>query len=88
MLGHKLLSDRVLGLAICKHFGIDTAKHAVDSDFEINTEPGEPVTVKLTLMLTSDDLAGIARAAMHLERWDLEGLGSFNGGSVDAGPAR
>lgn len=54
---------RDLGLAICKHFGIDTTKHTVDSDFEIKTEPGKPVTVKLTLMLTADDLAGIARAA-------------------------
>lgn len=63
MSGHKLLSGRDLGLAICKHFGIDTAKHVVDSDFEIKTEPGKPVTVKLTFMLTADDLAGIARAA-------------------------
>lgn len=58
-----LIIGRDLGLAICKHFGIDTAKHVVGSDFEIKTEPGTPVTVKLTLMLTADDLAGIARAA-------------------------
>ncbi len=58
-----LMAGRDLGLAICKHFGIDTAKHIVGSDFEIKTEPGAPVKVKLTLMLTADDLAGIARAA-------------------------
>lgn len=58
-----LIMGRDLGQAICKHFGIDTAKHTVDSDFEIKAEPGKPVTVKLTLMLNSDDLAGIARAA-------------------------
>lgn len=58
-----LIIGRDLGRAICKHFGIDTTKHVVGSDFEIETEPGTPVTVKLTLMLSADDLAGIARAA-------------------------
>lgn len=52
-----------LGRAICKHFGIDTEKHIVDSNFEIKTAPGGLATVKLTLMLSADDLAGIARAA-------------------------
>lgn len=58
-----MITGRDLGRAICKHFGIDTEKHVVSSDFEIKTVPGELVTVKLTLMLTADDLAGIARAA-------------------------
>lgn len=54
---------RDLGLAICKHFGIDITNHAVDSNFNLSTEPGKPATVTLTFMLTADDLAGIARAA-------------------------
>ena len=63
MTAPNLMMGRDLGLAVCKHFGIDTAKRVVGSDFEIKTEPGELVTVKLTLMLSADDLAGIARAA-------------------------
>lgn len=54
---------RDLGLAICKHFGIDITNHAVDSNFNLSTEPGKPATVTLTFMLTAEDLAGIARAA-------------------------
>lgn len=57
-----VITGRTLGRAICKHFGIDTAKHVVGSNFEIETGPGELVAVKLTLMLSADDLAGIARA--------------------------
>lgn len=63
-----VITSRELGQAICKHFGIDTAKHVVGSDFEIKTVPGELVTVKLTLMLTADDLAGIARKADTSEK--------------------
>lgn len=63
MTAPRLMTGRDLGRAICKHFGIDTAKHVVGSDFEIKTAPGELVTVKLTLMLSADDLAGIAWTA-------------------------
>jgi hypothetical protein len=55
------LLGRDLGAAICKHFGLDKA--AVMSDFQIATKPGALASVTLTVALTADDLAGIARAA-------------------------
>lgn len=59
----KPLTGRDLGRAICSHFGIDYHKHTVDSNFEIKAGSGKMVEVKLTFMLTADDLAGIAKAA-------------------------
>lgn len=58
-----LMVGRDLGRAICKHLGIDYTKHTVRPRFIFNVDAGEPVSVTLTVMLSADDFAGIARAA-------------------------
>lgn len=57
----KLMTGRDLGKAICSHFGLNI--NQVQSDYRIKTEPGELASVTLTIILTPDDLAGIARKA-------------------------
>lgn len=57
----KLMTGRDLGKAICSHFGLNI--NQVQSDYRIKTEPGTLASINLTISLTADDLAGIARAA-------------------------
>lgn len=68
----KLLTGRDLGQAICKHFGLDV--DAVQSDFRIKTDPNDVASINLTISLTADDLAGIARAAGSTQFSDAETL--------------
>lgn len=57
----KLMTGRDLGKAICAHLGLNA--NLVQSDYQIKTDPGELASVALTVLLTADDLAGIARVA-------------------------
>lgn len=57
----KLMTGRDLGKAICSHFGLNI--NQVQSDYRIKTEPDGLASINLTISLTADDLAGIARAA-------------------------
>lgn len=65
----KTLTSRELGKAICDHLGIDISKHRVQSDYAIQTEPGELAKVTLTVLLGAEDLAGIAKHAMNTENF-------------------
>lgn len=57
----KLMTGRDLGKAICAHFGLNA--NLVQSDYRIKTGPDEVASISLTISLTPDDLAGIARSA-------------------------
>lgn len=57
----KLMTGRDLGKAICSHFGLNISK--VQSDYRIKTDLDGLASINLTVSLTPDDLAGIARAA-------------------------
>lgn len=57
----KLLTGRDLGKAICSHFGLSADR--VQHDYRIKTELDGLASINLTISLTPDDLAGIARAA-------------------------
>lgn len=56
----EVLNTQTLGEAICKHFGLN--KDRVASDYEITHAAGL-MSLDLTVFLTADDLAGIARKA-------------------------
>ncbi|WP_442592483.1 hypothetical protein ACSBPU_12840 [Parapusillimonas sp. JC17] len=57
----KLMTGRDLGKAICAHFGLNI--NQVQSDYRIKTDLNGLASINLTISLTPDDLAGIARAA-------------------------
>lgn len=58
---HKPLAGTDLGKAVCKHFGLNP--NHVDVVSQIDFRPQAMASIKLTIMLTAEDLAGIARAA-------------------------
>lgn len=58
---HKPLAGTDLGKAVCKHFGLNP--NHVDVVSQIDFRPQAMASIKLTIMLTAEDLAGIALAA-------------------------
>lgn len=68
---NKLLTGLDAGLAICKHFGLKA--NQVKSDYRIEADPCGLTSINLTISLTPDDLAGIARAAGAEEREGEQG---------------
>ncbi|WP_442596329.1 hypothetical protein ACSBPU_05645 [Parapusillimonas sp. JC17] len=61
MTNTKLMTGRDLGQAICKHFGLDPRQ--VDRELRIKTGMDEVASINFTIMLSTDDLAGIAQCA-------------------------
>ena len=64
-----------LGKAVCKHFNLDPSR--VHSECQIDFRPQAMASIKLTIMLTADDLAGIAREAGASGYRQFECLGEF-----------
>jgi hypothetical protein len=81
-LGRVVISFSSFGKALCEHFGLDV--DVVRSDMQIHAAIDSAVSVKLEIMLTPDDLAGIAR----LMSGGVDGYGNPRRTGVQCNPTR
>lgn len=72
-------SGRDFGIAVCEWFSLDPSM--VESPVRMYTGLNDPLSVTLTIMLTAEDMQGIAQAMKNAQRNKPDTAGHEQGNS-------